>query len=196
LITPADLGGDMNKKKVKDIVISLSEYPHMQYSGALREAIAKLNEAYETGHHTVLVFDEDKLVGMLSEKDILKGLDPRFARHYEVGIPMFWDQLLESKEGCEKRLGRPVKEFLLDDTCKVDIENAIYTSVLNILDCTKAGWSFRTVTIDAGDNILKAAHIMLHEHVYILPVVEEGKLIGVVRMGDLFHEISQFVLSQ
>ena len=186
----------MNKKKVKDLVISLSEYPHMQYSGTLREAIGKLNEAYETGHHTVLVFDEDKLVGMLSEKDILKGLDPRFARHYEVVIPMFWDQLLESKEGCEKRLGRPVKEFLLDDTGKVDIQNAIYTSILKIWDHTKAGWQFRTVTIDAEDNILKAAHILLQEHVYILPVVEEGKLIGIVRMGDLFHEISQFVLSQ
>ena len=186
----------MNKKKVKDLVISLSEYPHMQYSGTLREAIAKLNEAYKTGHHTVLVFDEDKLVGMLSEKDILKGLDPRFARHYEVGVPMFWDQLLESKEGSEERLGRPVKEFLLDDTGKVDIENAIYTSILKVWDRTKAGWPFRTVTIDAEDNILKASHIMLQEHVYVLPVVEEGKLIGVVRMGDLFHEISQFVLGQ
>ena len=186
----------MKRKKVKDLVISLSEYPHMQYSGTLREAIAKLSEAYEAGHHTVLVFDEDKLVGMLSEKDILRGLDPRFARHYEVGIPMFWDQLLESKEGNEKRLARSVKESLLDDTSKIDIENAIYTSILKIWDRTKAGWQFRTVTIDAEDSILKAAHIMLQEHVYVLPVVEGDKLIGVVRMGDLFHEITQFVLNQ
>jgi CBS domain-containing protein len=196
LITPADLGGDMNKKKVKDLVISLSEYPHMQYSGTLREAIAKLNEAYKTGHHTVLVFDEDKLVGMLSEKDILKGLDPKFASHYEEGVPMFWDSLLESKSGNEERLAMPVKEILLADMAKADFEGVVYPSILNIWAHEKAGLTFRTVTIDAEGSILKAAHIMLHEHVYILPVVEGGKLIGVVRMGDLFHEISQFVLSQ
>ena len=186
----------MNRKKVKDLVISLSEYPHMQYSGTLKEAITKLNEAYETGHHTVLVFDEDKLVGMLSENDILKGLDPQFASHYEEGVPMFWDSLLESKSGNEERLARPVKEILLADMAKADFEGVPYTSILNVWDHEKAGLTFRTVTIDGEDNILKASHIMLQEHVYVLPVVEEGKLIGVVRMGDLFHEISQFVLGQ
>jgi CBS domain-containing protein len=186
----------MKKKKVKDLVISLSEYPHMQYSGTLREAIAKLNEAYETGHHTVLVFDEDKLVGMLSEKDMLKGLDPKFASHYEEGVPMFWDSLLESKSGNEERLARPVKEILLADLAKADFEGVVYPSILNVWHHEKAGLTFHTVTIDAEGNILKAAHIMLQEQVYILPVVEKGKLIGVVRMGDLFHEISQFVLSQ
>ncbi|MEE9418419.1 MAG: hypothetical protein V3W43_03010, partial [Desulfatiglandaceae bacterium] len=71
------------KKKVKDLVIPLSEYPHMPYWATLREAIAQLNVAFETGHHTVLVFDEAyKLVGMLLQKDILRGLEPKFAEHY------------------------------------------------------------------------------------------------------------------
>ena len=63
------------KKKVKDLIIPLSEYPHMPYWGTLREAIVQLNVAYESNHHAVLVFDEAyKLVGMLFQKDILKGL--------------------------------------------------------------------------------------------------------------------------
>ena len=155
----------MDTKKVKDLVIPLSEYPHMPYWGTLREAIAQLNVAFETGHHTVLVFDEAyKLVGMLLEKDILKGLEPRFAEHFKEGVPILWDQLLKS--GVEKQLDRPIKEFMSEATATVEVE----------------------------DKILKASHLMVHEKLYLLPVMEEDRLIGVVRMGDVLHAITNAVL--
>jgi predicted transcriptional regulator len=155
----------MDTKKVKDLVIPLSEYPHMPYWGTLREAIAQLNVAFETGHHTVLVFDEAyKLVGMLTEKDILKGLEPRFAEHYKDGVPILWDQLLKS--GMEKQLDRPIKEFMSD---------------------AKA-------TVDVDDKILMASHLLVQENIYLLPVTEENRLIGVVRMGDILHAITNAVL--
>ena len=153
------------KKKVKDLVIPLTEYPHMPYWATLREAIVQLNVAFETGHQTVLVFDEAyKLVGMLLQKDMLKGLEPKLAEHQEEGVPIPWDNLLES--GSEKRLVKPIKEFM----------------------------SEATATIDAEDSILKASHIMLQADAHVLPVMEGDKLIGVVRMGDLFHNISNAVL--
>jgi predicted transcriptional regulator len=163
---PGDLGGDMEmSKKVKDLVIPLSEYPHMPYWASLKEAIVQLNVAYESGHHAVLVFDEAyKLVGMLLQKEILRGLEPKFAQHYEEGVPIAWDDLLKS--GSEKRLAQPIKEFMSDVTAK----------------------------IDAQDSILKVSHIMLQKDAYLLPVIEGEKLIGVVRMGDLFHEITKIML--
>lgn len=152
-------------KKVKDLVIPLSEYPHMPYWASLKEAIVQLNVAYESGHHAVLVFDEAyKLVGMLLQKEILRGLEPKFAQHYEEGVPIAWDDLLKS--GSEKRLAQPIKEFMSDVTAK----------------------------IDAQDSILKVSHIMLQKDAYLLPVIEGEKLIGVVRMGDLFHEITKIML--
>jgi len=153
-------------KKIKDLVIPLSEYPHMPYWGTLKEAIVQLNVAYDTNHHTVLVFDEAyKLVGKLLQKDILKGLEPKFARHYEDGVHIAWDGLL--KAGAEQRLSRPINEFMSEITAK----------------------------LDAADSILKASHIMLQNDSYLLPVLEKDKLIGVVRMGDLFHEITNAVLN-
>jgi CBS-domain-containing membrane protein len=153
------------RKKLKDIIIPLSNYPHMPYWGTLREAIAQLNVAYETGHHTVLVFDEGyKLVGMLHQKDILQGLVPKFAQHYEEGVPIFWDDLMEA--GNERRLALQIKEFM--------------SGVKHVAE--------------AEDNILKAAHMILQEKSYLLPVMQDGKLIGVVRMGDLFHEITNALL--
>ncbi|MBW2037780.1 MAG: CBS domain-containing protein [Deltaproteobacteria bacterium] len=152
-------------KNIKHLVIPLTDYPHMPYWGTLREAIVQLNVAYETEHHTVLVFDEAyKLVGMLLQKDILKGLQPKFAQHYQEGIPIFWDDLLKS--ATQKQLDRPVKEFM----------------------------SEITATIDVSDSVLKASHIMVDKDIYLLPVMEGDKLIGVVRMGDLFHEITNAVL--
>jgi CBS-domain-containing membrane protein len=153
------------KKKVKDLVIPLSEYPHMPHWATLREAIAQLNVAFETGHHTVLVFDEAyKLVGMLLQKDILKGLEPKFAEHSDKGVPIFWDTLLES--GSEEKLARPIQDFM-----------------------SEAG-----ISVDTEDNILKASHLMLQQDAYVLPVMEEEKLVGVVRMGDVFHHITNAVL--
>ncbi|MCK4487855.1 MAG: CBS domain-containing protein [Desulfobacterales bacterium] len=155
----------VREKRVKDLVIPLTDYPHMPYWGTLKEAIVQLNVVYETGHNTVLVFDEAyKFVGMLLQTDILKGLEPKFARHFRQGFPVSWDDLLKSES--QKRLARPVKEFM----------------------------SGVAATVDAEDSILKGSHIMLREDAYLLPVMEGGKVIGVVRMGDLFHEITNAVL--
>jgi len=52
-----------------------------------------------------------------------------------------------------------------------------------------------TARLDATDNILKASHIMLQNDAPLLPVMEGDKLIGVVRMDDLFHEITNAVLN-
>jgi predicted transcriptional regulator len=155
----------METTKVKNLIIPLMEYPHMPYWGTLREAIAQLNVTYETGHHTLLVFDEAyKLVGMLLEKDMLQGVEPKFAQHYKNGVPILWDEILEG--GAEARLGRPIKEFMSEVRS----------------------------TIDAEEEILKASHVMLHDNVFLLPVMEGDKLIGVVRMGDVLHEITNTLL--
>jgi predicted transcriptional regulator len=154
------------KKKIKDMVIPLSEYPHLPYWGTLREAIVQFNVAYEIGHHAVLIFDEAyKLVGILLQKDVLKGLEPKFAQHYEDGVPILWDHLLQA--GSERQLAKPVKEFM----------------------------SEVKLTIDIDDNILKASHIMLQEDNDLLPVMEGDKLIGVLQMNELFHDITSTLLN-
>lgn len=155
----------IHEKRVKELVIALTDYPHMPYWGTLKEAIVQLNIAYETGHNAVLVFDEAyRLVGILLQKDILKGLDPKFARHFNEGSPVCWDDLLKSES--QKRLSRPVKEFM----------------------------SGVAATVDAEDGMLKASHIMVQEDACLLPVMEGDKAIGVVLMGDVFHEITNTVL--
>ena len=73
-----------DEKKVKDLMIPLEDYPHVPYWFTLRQAMAILREAALTfeGHFeplAVLVFDEKyQLMGILSLRDIIRGLEPRF----------------------------------------------------------------------------------------------------------------------
>lgn len=153
------------QKRLKDLVVPLSDYPHLPCWGKLREAVAQINIAYGTGHQALLVYGEDhRLVGMLSQKDILRGLVPRLAEPDPEGIPAPWDLLLRAAD--EKRLDLPIEEFMSP---------------------------VKTVG-NAADSILEAARSLLHENTYLLPVMEAGKLIGVARMGDIFHEITNTVL--
>lgn len=155
----------VREKGVKDLVIPLTDYPHMPYWGTLREAIVQLNVSYETRHYSILVFDETyKLAGMLLQNDILRAIEPKFGQHNKENIPISWDDLLKTVS--EKRLALPIKEFM----------------------------SEATVTIDAEESILMASHMMLEEATYLLPVTEGERLIGVVRMEDLFHEITNTML--
>jgi hypothetical protein len=73
-----------DEKKVKDLMIPLEDYPHIPYWFTLRQAMAILREAAITFEGqfeplAVLVFDEKcQLMGLLSLRDIIKGLEPRF----------------------------------------------------------------------------------------------------------------------
>lgn len=180
----------METKKVRDLVIPLDAYPHMLKTGTLREAIDKLNVAYQTGRHTVLVYDtKGKILSLLQEKDLLKGLEPRFSQRIEGGVPMAWDDMLASKAGWVERLARPVHEFMADAAIEVDVENG----VLRMLGADRENMSRSMPVIAGNDSILKVVHVMVREGVSLLPVIDGEEIIGLIRMGDVFKELSTYV---
>jgi CBS domain-containing protein len=153
-------------KKIKDFIIPVHEHPHLPYWGTLKEAVVQLNLAYEQGHQAVLVFDEAyKLVGMLSQKDILQALEPKLAHRLKESAPLLWNEL--SQSGIRDRLSRPIKDFM----------------------------SKAKTTLDLEDPILMAAQTMLQNGEVISPVMDGDKLIGVIPLKDLFHEITNLVLT-
>ncbi|MBU1163413.1 MAG: CBS domain-containing protein [Proteobacteria bacterium] len=50
------------------------------------------------------------------------------------------------------------------------------------------------ITVDASDDILKVAYLLLQHDIDIIPVKESEKVLGVVRMHDIFHEITGYIL--
>ncbi|RJR47916.1 MAG: CBS domain-containing protein [Deltaproteobacteria bacterium] len=163
------------EKKVKDLMIPLEDYPHIPYWFTLRQAMAIVREAavkFEGSFEprAVLVFDEKyQLMGILTLRDIIKGLEPRFLQ--ESGLIK----------------GDPNLAVLMGDLFGPGLKEASQKPVSEVMSPIK-------VTFPGNDSIAKAIFVMIKEDVGLMPVMEGGKVMGMIRLSDLFKEISDLVL--
>jgi CBS domain-containing protein len=172
------IGGSMsNTKKVKELMIPLEDYPHIPYWFTLRQAMAIVREAaikFEGSFEprAVLVFDEKyQLMGMLTLRDIIKGLEPRF---------MHETALVKAD---------PNLTVLMGDLFGPGMREASQKPVSEVMSPIK-------VTIAGSDPIAKAVFLMIQENVGMMPVIQDSKVAGMIRLSDLFTEISKLVLGE
>lgn len=162
-------------KKVKDLMIPLEDYPHIPYWFTLRQAMAIVREAaikYEGTFEprAVLVFDEKyQLMGMLTLRDIIRGLEPRFAE----------DKGLIKSD--------PSLAVLVGDMFGPGMKEASQKPVSEVMSPIR-------VTVNGDDPITKALFLMVKENVGMMPVLLDNKVVGMIRMNELFKEISDIVL--
>jgi CBS domain-containing protein len=164
-----------NTKRVKELMIPLEDYPHIPYWFTLRQAMAIVREAaikFEGSFEprAILVFDEKyQLMGMLTLRDIIKGLEPRF---------MHETALVKSD---------PNLTVLMGDLFGPGMREASQKPVSEVMSPIK-------ITVQGSDPIAKALFLMIKEGVGVMPVIQDSKVAGMVRLSDLFKEISDMVL--
>jgi CBS domain-containing protein len=164
-----------NDKKVKDLMIPLKDYPHIPYWFTLRQAMAIVREAtikFEGSFEprAVLVFDEKyQLMGMLTLRDIIKGLEPKFLQETSL-VKM-----------------DPNLTVLMGDLFGTNMREQSQRPVSEVM-------SPILVTVDGSAPIVKALYLMVKENVGLMPVIQDGKVAGMVRLSDLFGEIATVVL--
>jgi CBS domain-containing protein len=165
------------QKTVKDVMIPLEDYPHIPHWFTLRQAMAIVREAaVKSGGsylpRSVLVFDEKKhLMGIITLRDIIKGLEPKFLQEstvakVETALTVLLEQLFTPE--IKELSNRPVSE------------------VMGPVE----------FTVDADDPLARALAIMLMEHVGMMPVIQEDKVVGMIRLSDIFRVITQAVLEE
>jgi len=164
-----------HQKFAQDLMIRLEDYPHIPYWFTLREAIAIIREAAikfegQFEPRAVLVFDEKyQLMGILSLRDIIIGLEPQFLQ--ETGL-IKTDPSLTVLAGdfwgprMMEQSRRPVSEVM----------------------------SPIKVMVNSGDPITKPLYLMIKENVGLIPVTQGDKVVGMLRLSDLFAEVSKMVL--
>jgi len=166
-----------NQKKVKDLMIHLEDYPHIPYWFTLRQAMAIVREAaikFEGSFEprAVLVFDEKyQLMGILTLRDIIKGLEPRFLKETNL-IKM-----------------DPSLTVLLGDLLGPQMKENSQRPVSEVMSPIQ-------VTVDGNAPIVKALYLMIKENVGMMPVIQDTKVAGMIRMSDLFGEIAKVVLGE
>lgn len=166
-----------HKRKVREIMIPLKKYPHIPQWFTLRQAVAIVRESAFEGAgafepRTVLVFDEKhQLVGILTLRDLLKGLEPGFYRERQLILSDPTYKIIEGEllgPGMKRQAEKPVSEVM----------------------------SPVKVSVKADDSLVKAIFLMVNEKVGMMPVLEEGKVVGIVRLTDIFLQVSQAILEQ
>jgi len=163
------------RKCAKDLMIRLEDYPHIPYWFTLRQAMAIVREAavrFEGGFEprAVLVFDEKyQLMGILTLRDIITGLEPKFLQ--ETGLIKM----------------DPSLTVLMGDFFGPKMTEQSQRAVSEAMSPIK-------ITVNAEDPITKPLYLMIQENVGLVPVMQGAKVVGMLRLSDLFGEISKIVL--
>ncbi len=166
-----------HKKKVREVMISLKDYPHIPHWFSLRQAVAMVRESavkyagvFEP--RVVLVFNEKyQIVGLLTLRDLLKGLEPGFLKESKL-----------VKVDPELAL---VMGDLFGPTMKKQAERPV-SEVMGPI----------RVSVKSEDSLAKALFLMIHENVGMMPVIDDGRVLGMVRLTDIFLEVSQAILEK
>ena len=161
---------------VKDLIIPLEQFPHVQSEAPVHEAVGLLfshvNGTGRLQYDELLVINADnQYVGRLTVRSILTCYFPSLFATGDKQIfagkqAKFTDLAIlmeDSFQGeCKRQGALPVRDFMAPPL----------------------------KSIKAGMHPLHAAEIMMTENETCLPVVEDGILIGLVRLIDLFRTLA------
>jgi CBS domain-containing protein len=170
-------------RRVGEIMIPLERYPSVRVDDALSRAVAIIEESRievdgrRSLPRVLLVLDElGELAGILRRRDIMRGLEPPFLvsqsleyrkKLFDVAVDPNLSELPFDRvvRGIREQSGRAVREVMRPVTA----------------------------TIDPDDHLMKAVYEMVSLNQSLIPVVRMGRVLGVIRSVDVFHELAQLL---
>ena len=174
----------MEMKRAGDIMIPLDKYPHIPYWFTLRQATAELEnseveiEGRKSLPRVILIFDEKySLMGMARRRDILRGLEPEFL----VG------RSIESRKTLfDVKVDPNLSEHSYDKLLE-GIRRQAERKISEVMRPIVA-------TVDYEDHLIKVIYELVDHGLSTIPVLKEGKVVGVVRSVDVFTQIANILL--
>ncbi len=182
----------MNDKKVKDLMVSLSDYATVYEDETLFEALLALEKAHEKldptkhRHRAILILDKkDRVVGKLSQWDVLKALEPKY-RQIEnlekISRAGFSPQFLKSM----------LVEHALWNKPLMDVCRAGGTNKVKDLMYKPSEGEYINANAPLGEAINQ---LIVGQLLSLLVVDDDKKIIGILKLIDVFEEILQAMKS-
>ena len=161
----------MKHVPVNEIMIGTDGYLTVSQEDTVKEAIKKLQSSFRLdensvtqGHTSVLVTgDNGKLVGILTIRGILKAL---VMHEKDKELPPNYLWTLFVSKSYESAAEIPVKKIMKNR---------------------------KVFSVAPNDDIMEAVHKIVENKVNTLPVVEEGRPVGVIRAKDIFVRIGELL---
>lgn len=165
-------------------MIPVDQYPHVAASAPLAEAFAAIRRGMgqpaRTGFRRLLIIDEaGRLVGTAGMAELLRGLEPDmlqatpegvaqgfatpFTGESDVALELYWERIFAA--------GMPA------------VPTATVASVARPIQFTLA----------PHDSLGRALHRMLHNDRKMLPVVADERVLGVIRLVDIFDRVGALI---
>jgi CBS domain-containing protein len=186
----------METRKAKDLMVPLEEYATVSEHASLVDAVTALERAQQLfdrnhyPHRAILVFDRNgKIVGKLSQRDVLRGLDPELAKHGPVqsvlgrardaaihyGFSKAWIGAMLTELAREKPL-----DELCDKAADIRVRDIMYTP-----------GEREYVSEDTGLN--EAIKKLVRGGHQSLLVTRRRDVVGVLRLTDVFAEACRLI---
>lgn len=163
------------EKKVRDLMIPVAEYATVQADATVAEAVAVLKNS-PGGHRSVLVIDaEGRPLGLLAFRDLLRAIEPRYLAPEKSRLPLDWNS----------RVPEVFWEGMFTERVLAEARK----KVREILPARQL------LTVEADDPLMKAAHLMLRHNVGTIPVLEQGRVVGMIRINEVFLAIADAVIT-
>ena len=163
-----------NNSVIRDLIIPLDRYPHLNENQTLQEAI-EVFMSFRAGQEEciqyarlLVVNDQNQLVGKLSLIDILHGLAPRLLEATKVAK-------FEGKDAEYPNLA-----FLYEEKTFAECGNNRLLPIKPLVQPIE-------FSLPADTHILKALVMMSHRNNYNVPVTDNGGVIGMLRLEEIFH---------
>ncbi len=171
------------KETVRDIMIPLAGFPCMKESGTVQEAIEQLRSFCPIGSsgpcgfsELMVVDDQGGLVGRVTQQGILRVL---FSTLLEpVDIKKFEGKTAEYSDLATLLSGVIVKEGV----------NHLNASLTRVIEK-----GIRAVSADI--DLIHAMAVMVICKETVLPVEKDGKLVGVVKLAEVFGALGDKLIS-
>lgn len=173
--------------KVADLMIAVDKFPVISQESTLREAILTLDKVeneFSSGkrpQRILLVVDgENRVVGKLTPKDVIRGLDPDYAKqlgeHAKI-INESYKYLMRS--GALHAL-QELASTPWDDLCVKSRDTKIRDFIPDPPP---------TQIVEPGDSLNKALHRFIIGKHHSLFVTDGKRLIGLLRFTDVYRVI-------
>lgn len=188
----------MKEKKISELMIPLSEYAIVNEEDTLKTAIKTLHDShdktsaqYTYKHRAVLVQDKNgHIVGKVGPLDVLRALEPKYCKlgnseqFYKMGLSRF---------GLSNDFLHSLTEqyCLWDETCEALVETASHLKIKSIMYTPDEG-----EYADEDANLAEAIHQFILGHHQSLLVVKKNKVIGILRLSDVFTLVSDTMMAQ
>ncbi len=179
----------MNSILVKDLMLPLNEYALVSEDDSLFDALQKLERAQinlhpgSQFHRAVLVQDKKgQIVGKLGHLGFLKALEPKYT--------ILGDIERLSKSGLSSEFIESMMEkynFWRDDLAEI-CHRAHRISIRQVMKPVEE-------SIDEKSSLTEAIHRMVLWQTLSILVTRDGKVVGILRLSDLFTKVSDLVKS-